>query len=187
MGMTFTAIPQDTFNELQLNAGVLLKSFDVESPALVDSNIICATTGGLTVTAKPTFSDLGEDIDNCPKNVKELKHLDNWEASMAFTALNLSVDTIKLALGSADSTESKITPRNELKQTDFSDAIWWVGDLSDGKFVAVELKNALSTEGLSLKTVDKGKGQMSVTLTGHYSLAAQNVVPVSFYIGTVTA
>ena len=56
----FTVIPQATFDELQLDAGVLLKTFNPSSPvAPEDSAIICATTGGIKADCTPTYSDLG--------------------------------------------------------------------------------------------------------------------------------
>ena len=180
----FTVIPQNTFSALQLDAGVLLKSFDPAQPAVTDANIICATTGGINPVCKAIYSDMGEDVDNCPPNMKELKHLDSWECSIAFTALGTSPELIKMALGAADidgTNTSKIIPRRDLEQTDFSDSIWWVGDRADGGFVAIELKNALSTEGFSLQTTKNGKGQVAVTITGHVSINAQSVVPMVFY------
>ncbi len=180
MGM-FTVIPQATFEEMQLDAGVLLNTFNPASPAApADSAIICATTGGITASCVPTFSDLGEDVDNCPVNMKELKHLDSWECTLGFTSLGVSPANIKLALGCADIASDKITPRRDLEQTDFSD-IWWVGDRADGGFVAIQLKNALSTGGFSITTSKAGKGQVAVTLTGHVSIDAQSVVPMVFY------
>lgn len=60
----FTVIPEDTFNSLQLDAGVLLKTFNPANPvAPADEDIICATTGGVNPSCVPTFSDLGEDVD----------------------------------------------------------------------------------------------------------------------------
>ena len=177
----FTQIPQSTFEEMQLDAGMLLKTFDPATGAApADENIICATTGGITVSCVPTYSDMGEDVDNCPNNMLELMQLDSWECKMAFTSLGSSPEAIRLALGAADITDGKIVPRSELKAADFSD-IWWVGDRADGGMVAVCLKNALSTGGFSLKTSKNGKGQVSVELTGHVSLSAQNVVPMEFY------
>ena len=97
--MKFTVIPQDTFEGMQLDAGVLLKKFDPAKPAKpADEDIICATTGGINVTCVPTFSDLGEDVDNCPANMKELKHLDSWECKMSFTSLGTSAENIRLSL-----------------------------------------------------------------------------------------
>lgn len=181
MGM-FTIIPENTFNALQLDAGVLLKNFDPASPAVTDANIICATTGGIQASCVPTYSDLGEDVDNCPVNMKELKHLDSWECRISTTSLGTSAELIRMALGAADitATSGMITPRKDLEQTDFSD-LWWVGDRADGGFVAIQLKNALSTGGFSLQTTKNGKGQISIELTGHVSINAQSVMPMVFY------
>lgn len=181
----FTKISQDAFEGMQLDAGVLLKSFDPAHPSEpADADIICATTGGINATCVPTYSDLGEDVDNVPNNMKEFKHLDSWEAKMGFTALSTSPSGIKLSLGCADiddsSTPTKIVPRRDLSQSDFSD-LWWVGDKADGGFVAIRLKNALSDSGFSLQTTKNGKGQLSCSLTGHVSMAAQTVMPMEFY------
>lgn len=180
----FTVIPSNTFDEIQTDAGVLLKTFNPETPtAPKDEDIICATTGGINPVCTPTFSDMGEDVDNAPTNTKELKHLDGWECSISTTALGTSPAAIKLALGCADidsEDTTKIIPRAELKQTDFSD-IWWVGDRADGGFVAIQLKNALSAGGFSLQTTKNGKGQIAITITGHVSIKDQKTVPMVFY------
>lgn len=180
----FTVIPQATFDELQLDAGVLLKKFDPSNPvAPADEDIITATTGGINASCVPTFSDLGEDVDNCPVNTKELKHLDSWLCKLSFTALGTSAEKIRLSLGAADvdAQTGAITPRADLKQDDFSDELWWVGDRADGGLVAIKLMNALSTGGFTLQTTKNGKGQISVELTGHVSINAQKVVPMVFY------
>ena len=183
----FSKIPAESFDEFQVDAGVLLKSFDPESHELVDKDIICATTGGINPTCVPTYSDWGEDVDNVPKGMKELMHLDGWETSLGFTALNTTPEVIRMALGAADisSSNGKITPRRDLKDTDFAD-VWWVGDRSDGGLVAIRLINALSTSGFSLQTTKNGKGQIAVTLAGHVSIQEQDVVPMEFYVQKVT-
>lgn len=183
MAGKFTVIPQSTFEEMQMDAGVLLSTFDPTNPtAPADSAIICATTGGIKATCQAEYSDLGEDVDNCPNNMKELKHLDGWNCSLEFTSLGTSPASIRLSLGAADvnAETGKITPRRGLEQDDFTD-VWWVGDRADGGMVAIRLINALSTEGFSLQTTKAGKGQTSVTLSGHVSIEAQNVVPMEFY------
>lgn len=180
----FTTIPEDTFQAMQLDAGIILTKFDPANPSKVDrADILTATSGGVQATCQPTYSDLGEDVDNCPVNLKELKHLDSWACTLGFTALGTSAEGIRMALGAADINASSgaIIPRADLKQSDFSDSIWWVGDKANGGFVAVELKNALSTDGFSLQTTKSGKGQTSVTLTGHVSSANPKEVPMVFY------
>ncbi len=180
----FTVIPQDTFDALQLDAGVLLKNFNPANPARPqDSDIICATTGGINPSCVPSFSDLGEDVDNVPVNMKELKHLDSWECKISTTGLGTSPALIKMALGCADISNTDNTcviPRMSLSQSDFTD-IWWVGDKANGGYVAIQLKNALATGGFSLQTSKNGKGQVSLEITGHVSLNAQDEVPMKFY------
>lgn len=269
MGRRFTKIPESTFNELQINAGVVLKRFDPEDPVIstggnitegfekltvattlqapaksidinekitaqdaqslagksvkigensytvesatmgsgsskaqiktkenvsvadgttgnavtLDSDIVCATTGGITVTCKPTFNDYGSDIDNVPDNTKELLQIDGYDCSLGFTALNVTEETLRLSLGAADVVGGKIVPRMTPNiDKDFKN-VWWVGDRTDGSFVAVCLKNAMSSDGLSLKTTKNGKGQLSVTLKGFVTIKNVDDVPMSFYIG----
>lgn len=194
MGM-FTTVSQDVFNELQVDAGVILNNFDPANPAAPDDeDIVTATTGGITVACVPTYSDYFADIDNVPNNMKEGKHLDGWDCTLTATALGTTPETIKLALGAADidgTDTSKIIPRRNLAQTDFQD-LWWVGDKADGGMVAVQIKNALSTGGFSLKTTKNGKGQLTLTLMGHVSISDQNTMPMVFYstsgatLGTLT-
>lgn len=183
----YAVIPQDTFDALQLDAGVLLTHFEIEQAAagglgFTDDDLICATTGGINSSCVPEFSDFGEDVDNCPNNMKELKHLDGWNCEMSTTSLGTSARLIKLSLGCADLSETgtSVIPRADLSQDDFSN-LWWVGDKANGGFVAIKLMNALSTGGFSLQTSKNGKGQTSLAFSGHVSINAQKVVPMEFY------
>ena len=190
--MKYTKIPETTFQNIQLNAGVLLSSFNPTSATVADESIIGATTGGVNFTATPTFSDFGEDIDNCPKNMKELKKLDAWEISLSGTYVTVDANAVKALVGAADVSGNKITPRNDLKLTDFTD-VWWVGDYSDkngetnGGFVAIHMMNALSTGGFAIQSSDNGKGNFAFTYTAHYSMSAQDTVPFEVYVKAGTA
>lgn len=179
----YTKIPQNTFDTLQLDAGVLLKRFNPASPDMQDEDIICATTGGINPHCTPTFSDMGEDVDNVPPNMMEFKHLDGWDCGISTTGLGTSPALIQTSLGCADIDESDNThviPRAKLEQSDFKD-LWWVGDKANGGFVAVRLMNALSTGGFSLQTGKNAKGQVTIEITGHVSIRTQDVVPMEFY------
>ena len=194
--MKYTKIPTDTFKNLQLNAGILLKSFDVDTQTMAAGSIVGATSGGVSFTAVPSFIDFGEDIDNCPKNMKEMKKLDSWEAKMSGTFASVSKSLAKTLVGAADLSGSKIAPRNDLAAADFSD-LWWVGDYSEvnedgtstGKagFIAIHLLNSLSTGGFSIQSSDKGKGQFEFEFTGHYSMEDQDKVPFEIYVQEGTA
>ena len=193
--MKYTKIPENTFQNIQLNAGVLLSSFTPSSATVSEEAIIGATTGGINFTATPTYTDFGEDIDNCPKNMKELKKLDSWEVKCSGTFVTIDTDAAKSLIGAADigtSDTTKVTARNDLAQADFSD-IWIVGDYSDkngdtnGGFIAIHMMNALSTGGFQIQTADKAKGQFAFEYTAHYSMSAQDTVPFEVYVKAGTA
>lgn len=188
--MKFTKIPSDAFQKLQINAGILTTDFTPSTGEIGAAGQIGATTGGVNFTATPTFTDFGEDIDNCPKNMKELKRQDMVEAKMSGTFVNADTKTAKMLCGAADidtSDTTKVVPRTDLKDSDFT-ALWLVGDYSDkngaknGGFIAIHMLDALSTGGFQLKTADKAKGQFAFEFTAHYSIAEQDKVPYEIYI-----
>lgn len=192
--MKFTQIPTSTFEELQLNAGILLSEFEPENGSFERENILGATSGGVNFTDVPEYQDFGEDIDNCPKNTKELKRVNSREIKMSGTYITVNTQRAKSLIAAADvdkSDATKITPRDNLEETDFGD-IWWVGDYSDkndetnGGFIAIKLINALSTDGFSLQTGDKSKGQLAFGYTAHYSIEDPSAVPYEMYIKSGT-
>lgn len=193
--MKFTKIPSDAFQKLQINAGILTTDFTPATGTIGSSGQIGATTGGVSFAATPSYSDYGEDIDNCPKNMMELIKLDEWDVKMAGVFVNADTSIAKTLVGAADigtTDTTKVTPRNDISTDDFKD-IWLVGDYSDkngetnGGFIAIKLINALSTGGFQLQTSDKAKGQFAFEFTGHYSMSAQDTVPFEIYIKAGTA
>lgn len=186
--MEYTQIPTTTFEEIQLNAGILCSEFNPSTGAV--AGLLGATTGGINFTDAPEYVDFGEDIDNCPKNTLELKKIDSRAVTMGGTFVTITADVAKKLAASADLASGKITPRDDLKDTDFED-IWWVGDYSDKNttgtgatagFVAIHLMNALNTGGFQIQTTDKEKGQFAFEFTGHYSISDTDTVPYELYV-----
>ena len=193
--MKFTQIPTYTFNELQLNAGILLSKFIPATGEIKNDDILGATSGGVSFKDTPTYKDLGEDIDNCPKNTKEAKKIDSRDIKISGTYLTVNTAQAKSLIAAADidsADPTKIVPRDVLKETDFTD-LWWVGDYSDnngdssGGYIAIRLIDALSTDGFSIQSGDKKKGQFAFSYTAHYSIKAIDKVPYEMYIKSGTA
>lgn len=186
--MKYTQIPATAFQNIQLNAGILVDSF-IPSTGTI-GNLLGATTGGVNFADAVEYSDYGDDIDNCPKNMLELKKLESHSVTMGGTFVTLSANTAKVLVGVADvdaDNATHIIPRNDLLTTDFKD-LWWIGDYSDvntgdnAGFVAIHMMNALNTGGFQIQTTDRGKGQFAFEFTGHYSMAAQDVVPYEIFV-----
>lgn len=181
----FNVIAEDAFDALQLEAGVLLTRFDPAHPTQpASADIIATTTGGVNPVCNASYSDYGEDVDNVPNNMMEFKQLDNWECSISFSSIKFNAENTQWALGAADITEGDgykvVKPRRDVDLADFRD-IWWVGDKANGGAFAVKLFNAISTGGLSIQSTKNGKGTNQLTITGHVSINAQDVMPMEFY------
>lgn len=186
--MKFKQIPQDTFQKLVMNAGILVDEFTPATGTI--GNLLGATQGGIQFHDNVTYIDKGEDIDNCPKNTMELKEVDEHEVRVSGTFLTADNESVRDLMAVADidsSNTTKIVPRNYLKQTDFKE-LWWIGDYSDENtgnnagFLAIHLMNALNTNGFQIQSNDNNKATMAFDFLGHYSIEDQDVVPYEVYI-----
>ena len=169
--MKFTQVPTDTFENLVLNAGILVDEFTPSSGVI--GNILGATTGGIEFSTNPTYTDFGEDIDNVPANTKQLKRLQSFDPAMSGTFLTVDTTALKSLIGAADigtSDTTKVVPRDQLVAADFDD-VWWVGDYSDKNvdvesthtagYIAIHLMNALNTAGFKITSSKDNKAQMA--------------------------
>lgn len=189
--MKYTQMPADAFKQIQMNAGILLSDFDPATGSFDTSDLIGATTGGIQFTATQEFSDFGDDIDNCPKNTMELKRSTGFtEVKLSGTYVTVTAGSAKAIIGTADidsQDATHIVPRNDVLLTDYDD-VWFVGDYSDvntgssAGYIAIHVKNALSTGGFQMKTSDRAKGNFAFEYSGHYSIANIDDVPFEVYV-----
>lgn len=186
--MKYTKMPTNTFQNLQVNAGIVCTSFN---PATGEATgQIGATTGGNQVSIVPTMTDYGEDVDNCPTGMMEMQKIDDWEITASGTLITVDTASGKLLLSAADidgSDATHIIPRRDIKVADFKD-IWIIGDYSDKNtgdgagYLAVHLKNTINTGGFVWQTTNKGKGNFAYSFKAHFSMDAQDEVPAEIYI-----
>lgn len=191
--MKFTKLPADTFQKLVLNAGILVDAFTPSTGVI--GNLMGATTGGITFNSNPTYTDFGEDVDNCPNNTMELKRIDQFDPAMSGTFLTLTAAVVKDLIGAADiavGDNTHVVPRDHLIEDDFKE-VWWIGDYSDvnddggtgstksAGFLAIHLMNSLNTGGFQITSAKKAKGQMAFDFHGHYSLENIEEVPFEVY------
>lgn len=185
--MTYTKIKSTTFEELQLNAGVLLTEFDPQTATVADSAILGETSGGVSFADTIEFMDMADGIDNAMLNSMELKRISSHEVKLSGTFVGVNEDAIAFLMAACDKSNGKLTPKNTLSTSDFHD-IWWVGDYgNEGGFLALHLLNVLSTGGFQIQSADKGKGTYSFEFTAHYSLSAQDTVPYEVYVKSSTS
>ncbi len=185
----FTKYPANFWQNVQLNAGILVSGFDPED--LSYTGILGATGDGTTFNPNPTYEDFGADIDNVPPNTKQLKRIQYYDPALSGT-----FRTISQALGAmlCPGTEDGgvITPADRLTDAMFQD-VTLIADYSDinaddtssgavAGCMAVTVKNALNTSGFQWKTNKDGKGEFAFDFHGHYDLDSPDEPPFDLYI-----
>ncbi len=196
----YTAVAKDILSTLQTEAGVLLSKFDPTTGTIKDSDILGATTGGFQFTDAPTITDFGEDIDNVPGQLKQLQRITQRTVTLSSTFASMSEKAVKFVMGACNVTDvhgadpektvRQITPRDTLEMSDFANEVWWVGDYSqynepdnaNAGYIAIRLRNALSTGGLAITTSKGSKGTMAFTITGYYNAGDIQEMPYEIYI-----
>lgn len=188
MARKFTQLPSDAFTHLQMNAGIVVDDFTPATGTV--GNILGATTGGISFATNPSYTDFGEDVDNCPNNMLELKVLDGFDATLSGTFLTCTPSLARALTGAADIDkvdDSKIVPRSELLKSDFEE-VWWIGDYSDvntgenAGFLAIHLMNALNQAGFQITSGKNEKGQLAFEYHAHYSMDDPEEVPYEIYV-----
>lgn len=183
--MKYTQVRADTFQTLQMNAGILVDSFNPETGEI--GNILGATTGGLQFQSNPEYVDYGEDVDNVPPNTWQLKQIKSFDPAISGTFLTVTAARAADMVGPADVAGNHVTPRNYLKASDFKD-VWAIGDYSDKNtgadagYLALHLLNVLNTAGIQWQTTKDGKGQFAFEYHAHYDLANIDNVPFDIWV-----
>lgn len=177
-------VAADAAQNIQVDAGLFLNNFDVTDvvePA--DADIICATTGDISISCTPETSDFFEDVNNAPVNTMEGKRITGWTCEMTATCLEITEETLALALGASKvNANGGVTPRDQYELSDFK-RLYWIGDMVDtGNLFCIAMDNTVSTGGLSFTATNNGKGQLALTLTPHASLQDVTKIPMEFYI-----
>ena len=174
-GMT-SPIRPEAFNHLQLNAGIFLTDLDYSSisdASALKSAIASAVTAGTTIlgvtrgggTFNVTRETRTPEVDGMRYPFKGSDFVDSADAYLSGTLLEVNPTNFKRLLGSGDvSTSGKkttVTMRTAINpETDYIDSLCWVGDISNGSLVLIELDNAFNTSDFSLTFTDKGEGTL---------------------------
>ena len=185
-GMT-SPIRAAAFNNLQLNAGILLANFDHSQYTTQDAlksaiqalraanseKLLGCTNGGGRFTVTPERRK--PEIDGVRYPFKGGEFIDSMDARLSATTVEVNPVNWKRFFGSADldtsvATKIKLTVRTAINpETDYLDTVCWVGDLADGRYVLIELYNALNTADFDFTFKDKGEGQLPYEFHAHQS------------------
>lgn len=174
-GLT-SPIRTETFQNLQLNAGIFIKNFDYATPADADAlktaiasaisagtNILGATRGGGTFTATRELRT--PEVDGMRYGFVGSDFVDSADAYLSTTLVEVTPESVEACLGNATkSTSGKKTTlkmHTAIQTADYLNNLCWIGDLADGRLVLIALQNAMNTADFSLTFTDKGEGTLA--------------------------
>lgn len=177
-----TPLREETFENLQLNAGIFIKNLDYSSTAdasalktaiasaiTAGTNILGATRGGGTFVV--TRETREPDVDGRRYSYKGGRFVDSADARLTTTLVEMTADNLVLALGGATATTSgkktTIKLHTAIQSSDYISKLTWFGDLADGRMVAITLFNALQTADFNLTFTDKGEGTLPIEVHAH--------------------
>lgn len=192
-----TGLRPETFENLQLNAGVFLKNFSyegVDSAAALETKILealeaggdkilGATIGGGSFQMTPSIRQIEADGMRYP--IKGSTVNDMWTVKLTGTMKECRPENFKDALICADLETDEEKPnikrikvRTDIKPDDYIPSLCWVGDTSKG-FVLIDIKNALNLTGANFTFTDKGEGSLPFEFQAHAAdLASMKYAPV---------
>lgn len=185
-----SAFTKNTAKNMQLDAGLLVRGLtDILNfnGTIADEKKLGATSGGASFSATPEMRNIFEGIDGAKGNYKDGNVIDNWEITLTATVKEMTAKNLQLAMATADikSDDDKfdvLTPRMEVKSTDYIDNICWLGTMNgSSEPMIIELKNVLNTNGISFTAEDKGSGSVELELKAHFDLSKPNEVPFNIY------
>lgn len=187
----YTGYTEDTMKRRVTGAGAYFKNYDMAidtfTTAVTAGKLIGATKGGGTFTAKPNIRQI--EIDGVPGKVKGMEEIDSWDVNMTANVIEVSPETIAMALASSSITavEGKdykcIKGKNTLDASDYTDNITFLGTVSGFDApVVIQIYNTLSVDGLTFGTKDKDDTVIAMNFTGHYSAEALDEPPFAIYI-----
>lgn len=185
-----SAFTKNTAKNMQLDAGLLVRGLtDILNfnGTIADEKKLGATSGGASFSATPEMRNIFEGIDGAKGNYKDGNVIDNWEITLTATVKEMTAKNLQLAMATADikSDDDKfdvLTPRMEVKSTDYIDNICWLGTMNGSlEPMIIELKNVMNTNGISFTAEDKGSGSVELELKAHFDLSKPDEVPFNIY------
>lgn len=179
-----TRVSATVADNIAVEAGLLVRDFDIRNPVEPDdADIICATTGNFSINEEVETEDFFEDINNMPNNTKEGKRITGRNCTLGVDCIEITEETLKLALGAADKLEDGgIHGRPQYKMSDFKPIYWLCDMVKEEKLFVVAMDDVASTGGFSLSSSKNSKTALSLELTAHSSIEKRDIVPMAYYI-----
>lgn len=171
-------VKSDTIENTEFEAGLILtKKFTTKEEFKKDTDVLCATTGGIKVNIAANKQVIS--FDGVLDNTKGIERIIGWTASVQFSTKEVDADKVKRALGYATVASNNITlEQGIIPETEYED-IYVLGRMGNGSWRQITLKNARNTTGLQETRNSKGETEIAFDLQANYTIDDQDTAPVS--------
>lgn len=185
-----TGLTSETKKNLVLGEGAIFKNFvvgtDTYESAISAGKLLGATQGGSEFKATASVRNI--EVDGIPGKVADLDLIESWEVTLQTSFLEVTVDTIKAALGAASSTASaeegftKITGKNEFTEGDYFENITFIGTLSgNDNPIILQVLNAIGSGEFDIKVQNGQESTVDCTFNGRYSIDTLDQAPFAIW------
>jgi hypothetical protein len=156
-----------------LDAGAIYKNvIFTEATGEFTGELLGATSGGNEFALAQETRVI--EVDGIKGQGKGNVVIDSEIPTLTVNLKEITANNLALAIAGASVDETDvnydiITTKGKIDLTDYLDNVAFVGRISgSSKPVVIVIDNAISLEGLSLKTADKAEAVVPVVFTGHY-------------------
>lgn len=184
--VTTTGFNDKTMESLLLDAGAVYKNFGYP-----DQGIVGATSGGNEFQAKAKIRQIKVDGVKAA-NAKGMEVIDEITTTLKCSFIEITKEILAAALiadidTTTDSNYDILTGKIVIEDSDYIKNLAWVGTLSGSdKPVIIIIENALSLDGLQLKTEDSKDNVLDVTFTAHADPDTPKALPYKIYYPKLT-
>ena len=153
-------------------------------------SLIGATSGGTKLSIKPKFKDI--EVDGASVKVKELTVKIGETAQIDTNMVELSPETIKMAIIGQDGTSTAegydvIESKARIEKDDYIENFGYIGRFLDGRPVIVIFDSALCTSGFDTEGKNNENGTFALTMECYAGLSpAADTLPYHIYLPTGT-
>lgn len=167
----------NTPDKLLLDAGAVFKNFivgtDTYASAKAAGKCLGATQKGSEFSAVPQIRRM--EIDGVHTRTKGDTLIDGWDVYLKTTLVEMTTQTLKLALGVGDSAASstatgydEITARDTITDNDYTTNITFIGNiLGEDNPIIIQVFNAFHEGGLTITNEDKNNAAVECQFYGY--------------------
>ena len=174
-------VKTETLENIEFEAGLILtKKFTNYASFKKETDVLCATTGGIKVNIAQVKQVI--KFDGVLDNTAGIERVVGWTGSVQFNTKEVDKEKVLLALGYAG-TATDNANKIELKQGVVPVAeyknIYVLGKMGDGTWRQICIDKAMNVNGLQETRNDKGETEIAFDLQAHYGIDTQDTAPIS--------